>query len=284
MYSQSPIPNSYKVVALPGEGIGTEVVPASLTILQKIAEIKGFAVNVNYGLIGQPALEQLGDYFPEVTAQLCQGADGIVFGAVTKGGLLELRKRFDFFANLRPVKVFPSLVNKSSLKPEKVAGIDILFVRELVSGIYFGASGRDENDREPYGYHTMFYRDREIRRVARIALEKAQQRRGLLTVAHKENALSHLPWTRLVQEEARNFPDVMVEGTLVDNLAMQLVTNPHHFDVIVAGNLFGDILSDLGGALAGSIGLLGSASLNSAGFGMYEAIHGTALAIAVLIS
>lgn len=280
MYSPFSIPNAYKVVALPGEGIGTEVVPASLTILQKIAEIKGFAVNINYGLIGQPALEELGDYFPEVTAQLCQGTDGIVFGAVTKGGLLELRKRFDFFANLRPVKVFPSLIDKSALKPEKVAGIDILFVRELVSGIYFGASGRDENDREPYGYHTMSYRDREIKRIARIALQKAQQRRGLLTVAHKENALPCLPWTRLVQEEAQDFPDVVVEGMLVDNLAMQLVINPQHFDVIVAGNLFGDIISDLGGALVGSIGLLGSASLNSAGFGMYEAIHGTARAIA----
>ncbi|MDJ0571515.1 MAG: isocitrate/isopropylmalate family dehydrogenase [Pleurocapsa sp. MO_192.B19] len=270
--------NKYQIVALPGEGIGEEVVPASLTILQRLAERQSFSLRIDYGLIGQPALKKLGAYFPEETAQLCQGKDGILFGAVTKGGLLELRQRFDFFANLRPVKVCPSLINKSSLKQEKAVGIDILFVRELVSGIYFGASGRTQDDTS--GYHTMTYGDRDIKRIAKIALVKAQQRRGLLTVTHKENALPQIPWTRLVQEEARNFPDVTVTGMLVDNLAMQLVINPQQFDVIVAGNLFGDILSDLGGALVGSIGLLGSASLNSAGFGMYEAIHGTAPAIA----
>ena len=270
--------SKYHIVALPGEGIGKEVVLASLTILQRLEELHGFSVSIEYGLIGQTALKELGAYFPEETAQLCQGKDGILFGAVSQGGLLELRQRFDFFANLRPVKVFSSLIDKSSLKPEIVEGVDILFVRELVSGIYFGASGRTQDDTS--GYHTMTYGDRDIRRIARIALTKAQQRRGLLTVAHKENALPHLPWTRLVLEEAVNFPEVTVTGMLVDNLAMQLVINPQQFDVILAGNLFGDILSDLGGALVGSIGLLGSASLNSSGFGMYEAIHGTAPVIA----
>jgi isocitrate/isopropylmalate dehydrogenase len=156
----------------------------------------------------------------------------------------------------------------------------MLIVRELVSGIYFGASGRASDDRGAYGYHTMCYYDDEIRRIARKALQQAQQRRGLLTVAHKENALPHLPWTRLVQEEATQFPDVTVEALLVDNLAMQMVLNPQRFDVILAGNMFGDILSDIGGALVGSIGLLGSASLNGDGFGLYEAIHGTAPDIA----
>lgn len=270
--------NKYHIVALPGEGIGKEVVPVSLTILQRLAELHSFSVSIEYGLIGHTALKELGAYFPEETAQLCQGKDGILFGAVSQGGLLELRQRFDFFANLRPVKVFSSLIDKSSLKPEIVEGVDILFVRELVSGIYFGASGRTKDNTS--GFHTMTYGDRDIRRIARIALTKAQQRRGLLIVAHKENALPHLPWTRLVLEEAVNFPEVAVTGMLVDNLAMQLVINPQQFDVILAGNLFGDILSDLGGALVGSIGLLGSASLNSSGFGMYEAIHGTAPAIA----
>lgn len=270
--------NKYHIVALPGEGIGKEVVPAAITILQRLAELHGFSVSIEYGLIGQTALKELGAYFPKETAQLCQGKDGILFGAVSQGGLLELRQHFDFFANLRPVKVFPSLIAKSSLKPEIVEGVDILFVRELVSGIYFGASGRTQNDAS--GFHTMTYGDRDIRRIARIALIKAQKRRGLLTVAHKENALPYLPWTHLVLEEAVNFPEVTVTGMLVDNLAMQLVIDPQQFDVILAGNLFGDILSDLGGALVGSIGLLGSASLNSSGFGMYEAIHGTAPAIA----
>ena len=158
--------------------------------------------------------------------------------------------------------------------------LDILIVRELVSGIYFGPAGRGTDEKGAYGYHTMCYYDREIRRIAKVALQKAQERRGLLTVAHKENALPQIPWTRLVQEEAANFPDVVVSPMLVDNLAMQLVLNPQQFDVILAGNMFGDILSDIGGALVGSIGLLGSASLNEQGLGMYEAIHGTAPDIA----
>lgn len=266
----------YRIVALPGEGIGLEVVPASLKILEKLAQIKGFDLKIDYGLIGETALQQLGSYFPEVTKKLCTGADGIVFGAVTKGGLLELRQYFDLFINLRPITIFPCLISKSPLKPEKLRGVDILFVRELVSGIYFGASGRDTDKQGIYGYHTMQYYDDQIRRIARVALKKAENRQGLLTIAHKENALPHIPWTRLVQEEALNFPTVSINPMLADNLAMQLILNPQNFDVILAGNLFGDILSDLGGALIGSIGLLGSASLNEQGFGLYEPVHGIA--------
>ncbi|OKH21990.1 3-isopropylmalate dehydrogenase [Hydrococcus rivularis NIES-593] len=272
--------HQYCLAVLPGEGIGLEVVEAALKILQQVARLKGFSVEVNYGLIGEPALETCGNFFPEETAQLCERSDGILFGAVSRGGLLELRKRFDLFVNLRPIRTFDSLLVKSPLKTERLKGVDILFVRELTSGIYFGASGRAENAKGTYGYHTMRYYDWEIRRIARVALEKAKSRRGLLTVAHKENALPHLPWSRLVKEEAEHFPGVVVEPMLVDNLAMQLVINPQYFDVILAGNLFGDILSDIGGAIVGSIGLLGSASLNANGFGMYEAIHGTAPDIA----
>lgn len=272
--------NQYSIAVLPGEGIGLEVVEATLTILQQVAFKHDFQLQVDYGEIGQTAFEHYGSYFPEVTAQICSKADGILFGAVSKGGLLELRKKFDFFVNLRPVKTFPSLINNSSLKSNYLSGVDILFVRELVSGIYFGASGRAEDEQGGYGYHTMEYYDWQIKRIAQVALDRASKRRGLLTVAHKENALPHLPWTKLTLEVAQAYPTVTVEPMLVDNLAMQLVINPQHFDVILAGNLFGDILSDLGGALVGSVGLLGSASLNESGFGMYEPIHGTAPDIA----
>jgi 3-isopropylmalate dehydrogenase/3-benzylmalate dehydrogenase len=272
--------NQYSIAVLPGEGIGLEVVEATLTILQQVAFKHDFQLQVDYGEIGQTAFEHYGSYFPEVTAEICSKANGILFGAVSKGGLLELRKKFDFFVNLRPVKTFPSLFNKSSLKSNYLSGVDILFVRELVSGIYFGASGRGADEQGGYGYHTMEYYDWQIKRIAQVALDRASKRRGLLTVAHKENALPHLPWTKLVLEVAQAYPNVTVEPMLVDNLAMQLVINPQHFDVILAGNLFGDILSDLGGALVGSVGLLGSASLNEAGFGLYEPIHGTAPDIA----
>ncbi len=271
---------SYRLVAIPGEGIGLEVVEASLKILQHVAKLEGFTLRVDYGWLGAAALKQFGTYFPQATAQLCDGSDGIVFGAVSQGGLLELRKHFDFFCNLRPIRINNSLLHKSSLRPEKVQGLDMLIVRELVSGIYFGPAGRFCDEQGAYGYHTMRYYDEEIRRSARKALQQAQQRRGLLTVAHKENALPHLPWTLLVQQEATEFSGVTVEAMLVDNLAMQMVLNPQRFDVILAGNMFGDILSDVGGALVGSIGLLGSASLNADGFGLYEAIHGTAPDIA----
>ena len=271
---------SYRIVAIPGEGIGPEVVEASLQILQHVAKIEGFTLRVDYGWLGATAFLQMGSYFPQATVQLCDGANGIVFGAVSQGGLLELRKHYDFFCNLRPIRIIDSLVHKSSLRPEKVQGLDILIIRELVSGIYFGPAGRSSDEKGAYGYHTMLYYDEEIRRIARIALQKAQERRGLLTVAHKENALPHLPWTRIVQEEAIKFPGVVVEPMLVDNLAMQMVLNPQRFDTVLAGNMFGDILSDIGGALVGSIGLLGSASLNADGFGLYEAIHGTAPDIA----
>ncbi|MEB3356189.1 MAG: isocitrate/isopropylmalate family dehydrogenase [Synechococcales bacterium] len=271
---------SYRLVAIPGEGIGPEVVDACLTILHHVAGKYGFTVTVEQGWLGVPAQERFGTPLPQETLQMCEGADGILFGAVTQGGLLELRQHFDLFANLRPVRPSPHLQSVSPIKAERLQGVDILFVRELVGGIYFGPSGRGTNDQGDYGYHAMHYGDWQIRRIARVALQQAQQRRQHLTVAHKENALPHLPWTRLVREEAQAFPGITVEPMLVDNLAMQLVMRPQDFDVVLAGNLFGDILSDLGGAIAGSIGLLGSASLNALGFGLYEAIHGTAPDIA----
>ncbi|MEL6813252.1 MAG: 3-isopropylmalate dehydrogenase [Cyanobacteria bacterium J06598_3] len=279
--AQSPSQNlqqtrHYRIVALPGEGIGPEVVEASLAILRALATQFGFTLTIDRALIGEPARQHCGHPLPPETLTLCEGSDGIVFGAVTKGGLLELRKHFDLFINLRPVRPSPSLLAASPIKADRLQNVDLLFVRELVSGIYFGPAKRKAES----GFHTMRYTDAEIRRIAKVALQHAQHRRQHLVVAHKENALPHLPWSQLVSAEAQHFPDVTVTPMLVDNLAMQLVTRPGDFDVILAGNLFGDILSDLGGAIAGSIGLLGSASLNATGFGMYEAVHGTAPDIA----
>jgi len=271
---------TYRIAALPGEGIGPEVVAATLEILHPLAALHGFAIAPHQALIGPPAFAATGSYLPPETLAVCEQSDGILFGAVSKGGLLELRKHFDLFINLRPVKPSPHLRYTSPLRPELLENVDILFVRELASGIYFGASGRSANANGEFGFHTMQYADVEIRRIARVALELAQKRRQKLTVAHKENALPHLPWTALTLEVAQSFPDVTVEPMLVDNLAMQLVMRPGDFDMVLAGNLFGDILSDLGGAIAGSIGMLGSASLNANGFGLYEPIHGTAPDIA----
>lgn len=271
---------TYQIAALPGEGIGPEVVEAALEVLQRLAQVHGFAIASQFALIGPPAFAKTGSYLPDETLAVCEQSDGILFGAVSKGGLLELRKHFDLFINLRPVRPSPYLHHTSPLRPELLEGVDLLFVRELASGIYFGASDRSADDKGEYGFHTMQYHDWEIRRIARVALELAQKRRKKLTVAHKENALPQLPWTALTQEVAQEFPDVAVEPMLVDNLAMQLVMRPGDFDVVLAGNLFGDILSDLGGAITGSIGMLGSASLNAKGFGLYEPIHGTAPDIA----
>lgn len=272
--------NRYRIVALPGEGIGVEVTEAALAVLEQVSRQHGFSVQIDRALLGKPAQEAYGNPFPPSTAAYCNGSDGILLGAVSQGGLLELRKHFDLFANLRPIRPIPCLFPHSPLQPEKLAGVDILFVRELVSGIYFGAAGRGEDTEGAYGYHTMQYHDWEICRIAEVALEKARQRRQHLTIAHKENALPHLPWCQLVMRAAEDYPDVQITPMLVDNLAMQLILRPQDFDVILAGNLFGDILSDIGGAISGSIGLLGSASLNQQGFGLYEPIHGTAPDIA----
>jgi 3-isopropylmalate dehydrogenase len=269
-----------RIVALPGEGVGPEVLEASLRVLRRLSALHGFEIEVQHALIGQPAIDAHSDPLPPETIRLCRNADAILFGAVAKHGILEIRREFDFFMNLRPVRVLPYLADRSSLRPEVVEGVDILFVRELSSGIYFGPSGRGADERGPYGFHTMRYHDYEIRRIARQALAMARARSGRLTVAHKENALPKIKWQELVREESQAFPEVEVEGMLVDSLAMELVRRPKRFDVVLAGNMFGDILSDLGGAIVGSIGMLPSASLNEQGLALFEPVHGTAPDIA----
>ena len=178
------------------------------------------------------------------------------------------------------MRAIDCLLPASSLRPERIRGVDLLFVRELTSGIHFGKAGRGEDARGAYGFHTMLYTDDQLRRIARAALEHARRRRSRLTIAHKENALPNIPWCAITREVATDFPEVEVEALLVDTLGMQLVNEPTRFDVILAGNLIGDWLSSLGGALVGSIGMLPSASLNASGMGLYEPIHGTAPEIA----
>ncbi len=270
----------YRIVALPGEGIGPEVLEASLPVLEKLCALEGITVELERALIGAPAMAACGDPLPAETVHACSRADAILFGAVSQHGILQLRREFSFYVNLRPIRVMPNLVDLSALRPELADGVDILVVRELASGIYFGPSGSGTDEQGPYAFHSMRYYDDEIRRIARQALTWAGRRSGRLTVAHKENALPQIKWQQLVREEAADFPGVTVQGMLVDSLAMELVRSPGRFDVILAGNLFGDILSDLGGAITGSLGLLPSASLNDKGLGLFEPVHGTAPDIA----
>ena len=268
------------VAVLAGEGVGPEVTSAACRILTAVGSRHGLDFELHPALIGLPAIDVHGDAFPEETVATCTRSDAILLGAVERRGLLELRRHFDFYANLRPVLVREELLDASSLKPEVLRGVDILFVRELSSGLHFGPSERGRDERGEFGSHTMLYHDWQLRRIARVALGEAGRRRGRLTVAHKENALPKIPWRRIVREEAADFPSIAIEELLVDTLSMQLVREPARFDVILAENLMGDWLSSLGAGLVGSIGLLGSASLNPSGFGLFEPIHGTAPDIA----
>lgn len=267
---------SFTVVILPGEGIGPEVIAHAMTILQAVLELENLNIVFKEGLIGQKALDATGFGLPIDTLNMCKNADAILFGAVSKHGLLELRSGCNFFANLRPVKIWPELLDCSTLKSDTIAETDILFVRELVGGLYFGPSGVEENNGNPYAYHTMQYYDYQIRQIAQVAFEQAQKRSGSIVLAHKENALPKIRWCSLVAELATEYPNIVVQPMLVDTVAMELVREPKQFDTILSGNMFGDILSDIGAGITGSIGLLPSASLNGNGQGMYEAIHGTA--------
>ncbi len=284
-----------KIAVLPGDGIGPEIVAEALKVLD-VFRSEGVSLEIETGDIGGVAVDRQGDPLPASTLALCQRADAILFGSIgspqydtlpremrPERGLLRLRKALDLFANLRPAQVFPELVAASSLKAEIVAGLDIMIVRELTGDIYFGeprgiainAAG------ERVGTNTMVYSESEIRRVAHWGFQAAQQRRGELCSVDKMNVLETTQlWRDVMMELAPEYPDVKLTHMLVDNAAMQLVRNPRQFDVIVTGNLFGDILSDEASMLTGSIGMLPSASLNATGLGLFEPIHGSAPDIA----
>jgi 3-isopropylmalate dehydrogenase len=282
------------IAVLPGDGIGPEVTREAVKVLRAVAQRFHLTLEFQEAPVGGAAFEAAGTPLPDRTLDLCRRADGILFGAVggprwdalprkvrPEQGLLALRKAFDLYANLRPARLFPALVDASTLKPEVVAGVDILVVRELTGGLYFGQPrGIEKIPEGERGVDTLVYTTPEIERIARIAFEAARRRRRHLTSVDKANVLSTSElWRRIVSEMGAQFPDVRLDHMYVDNASMQLLRQPASFDVLVAENTFGDILSDEAAMLTGSIGLLPSASLGK-GAGLYEPIHGSAPDIA----
>jgi len=279
-----------RIVVLPGDGVGPEVTTEAVSCLKAIAERYGHRFTFREALIGGAAVDATGDPLPEATLDLCRSSDAILLGAVggpawdrhprdqrPESGLLRLRKGLGLYANLRPVTVHPALADASPLKPEIVRGTDIMFVRELSGGLYFGEP-RSYSDQA--AVNTLPYTREEIERVAKVAFELAQSRRKRLVSVDKANVLetSRL-WRKVVDDLAPSYPDVSVQHAYVDSFAMALITRPTDFDVVLTENLFGDILSDEAAVLAGSLGLLPSASLGGS-VGLYEPIHGSAPDIA----
>lgn len=283
-----------KITVIPGDGIGTEVVEQALRVLDKIEAAYGHRFERQEALAGGAALDATGSPLPSETLEKCKASDAVLLGALggpkwdnnppgkkPENGLLGLRAGLGLYANLRPAKIYPALANASTLKREVVEGVDLLIVRELTGGIYFGKPrGISKEGEEEVGINTEIYRTSEIRRIAKVGFEAARKRRRKLTSVDKANVLeaSQL-WRRVVIEVGKDFPDIELSHLYVDNCAMQLIANPKQFDVVVTSNLFGDILSDEAAMLTGSIGMLPSASLGGS-IGMYEPVHGSAPDIA----
>jgi 3-isopropylmalate dehydrogenase len=286
---------SKKILVLPGDGIGQEVIDAAMQILKFIIKKFNLDFSINTLDVGGTAYEKTGSPIPHEVLQAAKEADAVLFGAVgapqwdtlswddrPENALLTLRKELNLFANLRPAFLFKELSEASPIKEKIIEGLDILIVRELTGGIYFGEPrGVVEDETPNYAFNTMIYNEDEIRRIAKIAFESAQKRSGKLCSVEKANVLEVSKfWRSIVTEMSAEYPDVELSHQLADNTAMQLVLNPNQFDVIVASNLFGDILSDIAATLTGSIGMLPSASLDSSFKGMYEPCHGSAPDIA----
>jgi 3-isopropylmalate dehydrogenase len=292
---------SYRIAVLPGDGIGREVTPEAVRVLESVAHATGMKLEFERALVGGAAIDATGAPLPPSTLTLCRDADAILFGSVggpkwdnqpqetkPERGLLAVRKELDLFANLRPARCFPMLVDASPLKRSVVEGTDIMVIRELTGGLYYGEPRGLQRlpDGSTRGVNTMVYTTAEIERVVRVGFEVARKRRRRLTSVDKANVLvvSQL-WRDVVNGLAKDYPDVTLEHVLVDNCAMALVQRPTQFDTIVTENTFGDILSDEAAILAGSMGMLPSASLGPAGtgtgkIGLYEPVHGTAPDIA----
>ncbi|WP_146528474.1 3-isopropylmalate dehydrogenase [Novipirellula artificiosorum] len=283
------------LVLLPGDGIGPEIVTEAKRVLEKIAASFGHQFTFSSHLIGGIAIDSCGDPLPQATVDACKASDAVLLGAVggpkwddpsaktrPEAGLLRIRKELGLFANLRPIRLFDELVDASPLKREIIEGTDILFFRELTGGIYFGESGRNGSGAEETAFQSMAYSVGEVERIVRLAAKAAQQRDNRLTSVDKANVLepSRLWRQTAARVMAEEFPDVKFDVVLVDAMAMHLINRPRDFDVVVTGNLFGDILTDEASMLPGSLGMLPSASLGNGGPGLYEPIHGSAPDIA----
>jgi 3-isopropylmalate dehydrogenase len=285
----------FKIILLPGDGIGPEIVAAAAKVLEKVGKVCGHSFSFEEHLIGGIAIDKTGNPLPEATIEACRKSDAILLGAVggpkwddpsaktrPEAGLLGIRKALSLFANLRPIQPFNELLDASPLKREVVEGTDILFVRELTGDVYFGESGRHGTGKQETAFQQMVYSVAEVERVVRLAAHAARARRNHLTSVDKANVLepSRL-WrqtaARVMKEE---FPDVRYDVVLVDAMAMFLIQKPTEFDVVVTANLFGDILTDEASMLPGSLGMLPSASIGDGGPGLYEPIHGSAPDIA----
>ncbi len=280
----------YKIVSIPGDGIGPEVVAGAVSVLEQLSKKHGFEIVIEEHPFGGASYDLHGEMLTEATLEACKNCDAVLLGAVggpkweklphehkPEAALLRIRKELELFANLRPAKVYDALLQASSLKPEVVQGTDFLVFRELTGGIYFGQPrGFDENR----GWNTMVYERYEVERIARLAFEAARKRKKKVISIDKANVLEVSQfWRNVVHEVHRDFADVELSDMYVDNAAMQIVRNPKQFDVIVTSNLFGDILSDIAGMITGSLGMLPSASLGKS-YALYEPIHGSAPDIA----
>lgn len=285
------------IAVLPGDGIGPEVMREAIKVLDAAQKKFSFELSYAFADVGGKAIDDHGQALPPATLELCEQSDAILFGSVggpkwehlapekqpERAALLPLRKHFDLFCNFRPAKVFKSLTGACPLRPDIVGdGFDILCVRELTSGIYFGTpKGREGSGGEERAFDTMAYKRWEIERIARMGFEAARLRRGRVTSVDKANVLTTMVlWREVVTEIAKEYSDVELNHIYVDNATMQLVKDPHQFDVLLCGNMFGDIISDEAAMLTGSMGLLASASLNSNKFGLYEPAGGSAPDIA----
>ena len=280
-----------KICVLPGDGIGPEIVAEAVRVLKAL----DLRLEMEEALLGGCAVDATGNPYPDATRKLALAADAVLLGAVggpkwdgnpreqrPERGLLGIRKHLGLFANLRPAILYPELANASTLKPEVVAGLDILIVRELTGDIYFGQPrGIEMRNGERFGLNTMHYSESEIRRIVRVAFDAARKRSRKVCSVDKMNVLECTQlWRDVATETGQEYPDVELSHMLVDNAAMQLVKNPRQFDVMVTGNMFGDILSDEASMLTGSIGMLPSASLDERNKGLYEPCHGSAPDIA----
>jgi len=284
-----------KIAVLPGDGIGTEIVAQAAKVLEALRS-DGLKIEMEYAHLGGAGYDAEGDPFPPATEKLVLAADAVLLGAVggyqydtlprpmrPEQGLLRIRKRLGLFANLRPALVYPELVNASTLKPELVSGLDIMILRELTGDIYFGQPRgiRTLDNGERQGFDTMLYSESEIRRVAHVGFQIALKRAKKLCSVDKANVLdTSMFWREIVTDVAKEYPQIELSHMYVDNAAMQLVRAPKQFDVILTGNIFGDILSDEASMLTGSIGMLPSASLDANNKGLYEPCHGSAPDIA----